>query len=312
MAARDTKGTRKSLSPRQEGTVAALGFFDGVHRGHRAILHKAVELGDVQGRDCIAVTFENQPRSFLKRQKPELIVPFARRCALLEQAGMKQVVALKFDRAMAQTSPEEFAAMLRDKYQVKTVVCGENYRFGKKAEGTPDTLRELGFDTHVVPPVIYSRRVVSSTWIRECIREGKMPMVHSLLGKPFQMEGTVEHGFQTGRTLGFPTINLTPPKQIVLPRRGVYVTLVTLEKGIYRAVTNVGTRPTFTDEDNVSIESYLLDYSGELLYDKLVQVRFMRYLRPEMRFENGDALREQIEKDVQAAKHWNWRRSVRL
>lgn len=303
MAAKDTKGTRTPQSPDVgEDRVAALGFFDGVHRGHRAILNTAAKLAREQGMESIAVTFENQPRSYLRHQKPELIVPFARRCALLEQAGMKQVVALKFDRKMAETSPEEFAAMLREQYRVKAVVCGENYRFGKKAAGTPETLRELGFDTHVVPPVIHGRKIISSTRIRECIREGRMANACGLLGKPFQMEGTVTHGFQTGRKLGYPTVNLTPDPQIVLPMRGVYVTTVVLGRGMYRAVTNVGSRPTFTDADTVSVESYLLDYSGDL-YDKTVQVRFLKYLRPEKRFESADALREQIERDVQLARN---------
>lgn len=285
------------------GRVAALGFFDGVHRGHQAILQKAAGLAAEKGLESAAVTFENHPRGYVLGRAPELIVPFSRRYALLQQAGAQLVVALTFDQQMAETAPEEFAAMLRERYRVETVVCGENYRFGSRAAGTPELLRQLGFETHVVPPVLYGQKPVSSTWIRECVREGKVGLARRLLGRPFQLEGPVSHGFQVGRKLGFPTVNVMPEAGMLLPRRGVYVTEVALEQGVWRAVTNVGSRPTFTDADIVSVESYLLDFSGDL-YDKAVQVRFLKYLRPEKSFANGDALREQISRDVQSALAW--------
>ncbi len=285
------------------GRVVALGFFDGVHRGHRAILQKAAALAAEKGLECAAVTFETHPRAYVLGRAPDLIVPFARRYALLQQAGAALVVALPFDRQMAETTPEEFAAMLRERYRAQAVVCGENYRFGCRAAGTPEDLRRFGLETYVVPPVLYRKRPVSSTWIRECVREGKVGLARRLLGRPFQLEGGVTHGFQVGRKLGFPTVNVAVEPGLLLPARGVYVTETVLPEGVFRAVTNVGSRPTFTDADIVSVESYLLDFSGDL-YGREVQVRFLKYLRPERPFENAQALSEQIARDVQAALDW--------
>ena len=271
------------------GRVVALGFFDGVHRGHRALLQKAAALAADKGLECAAVTFETHPRAYVLGRAPDLIVPFARRYALLQQAGAALVVALPFDRQMAETTPEEFAALLRERYRAQAVVCGENYRFGCRAAGTPEDLRRFGLETYVVPPELYGGRPVSSTWIRECVREGKVGLARRLLGRPFQLEGGVTHGFQVGRKLGFPTVNVAV--ETALP------------EGVFRAVTNVGSRPTFTDADIVSVESYLLDFSGDL-YGREVQVRFLKYLRPERPFENAQALSEQIARDVQAALDW--------
>ena len=193
--------------------------------------------------------------------------------------------------------------MLRERYRAQAVVCGENYRFGFRAAGTPEDLRRFGLETYVVPPVLYRKRPVSSTWIRECVREGKVGLARRLLGRPFQLEGGVTHGFQVGRKLGFPTVNVAVEPGLLLPARGVYVTETVLPEGVFRAVTNVGSRPTFTDADIVSVESYLLDFSGDL-YGREVQVRFLKYLRPERPFENAQALSEQIARDVQAALDW--------
>ena len=142
--------------------------------------------------------------------------------------------------------------------------------------------------------------MVSSTYIRECVREGKVGLAGRLLGDPFTLEGSIIGGFQVGRTLGYPTGNLRVDPGILLPRRGVYITEVAVGEGSFRAVTNVGTRPTFTDADIVSVESYLLDFHGDL-YGKQAQVRFLKYLRPEREFSDRDALRAQIAKDIELA-----------
>ena len=193
--------------------------------------------------------------------------------------------------------------MLRERYRAQAVVCGENYRFGCRAAGTPEDLRRFGLETYVEPPVLYGGRPVSSTWIRECVREGKVGLARRLLGRPFQLEGGVAHGFQVGRKLGFPTVNLAVEPGLLLPARGVYVTEAALPEGVFRAVTNVGSRPTFTQADIVSVESYLLGFSGDL-YGREVQVRFLKYLRPERSFESAQALSQQIARDARAALDW--------
>ncbi len=280
--------------------VIALGFFDGVHRGHQAILQKACALAAQKDMETAAVTFESHPRAYVRGRAPDMINTFERRCALLQEQGAQLVIALPFDRKMAETSPEAFAELLRDQYRAAVVVCGDNFRFGRNAAGTPDHLRAFGLETHVVPPVVHTGRVVSSTYIRESVRDGRVGRARQLLGRPFFQEGPIVGGFQVGRTLGYPTINIRVENGILMPHRGVYVTQVVVDGQKFRAVTNVGTRPTFTDADIVSVESHLLNFSGNI-YGHEARVEFLKYLRPERGFADGDALRAQIAKDIRQA-----------
>lgn len=284
----------------EQQRVIALGFFDGVHRGHQAILRAAADLAAEKGMQSAAVTFESHPRAYVRGRAPDMISTFERRCALLREAGASLVIALPFDRRMAETLPEEFAALLKERYRCAAVVCGENFRFGKNAAGKPEDLSRFGLETYTVPPVTYGGRVISSTYIRECVRQGKAGLARRLLGRPFTLEGPIVGGFQVGRTLGYPTVNLCVREGILLPRRGVYVTEAAVDGTSWKAVTNVGTRPTFTDADIVSVESHLLDFSGDL-YGEALQVRFLKFLRPERSFADGGALREQIAEDIRQA-----------
>ena len=284
----------------EQKRVIALGFFDGVHRGHRAILQKAVDLAREKGMQTAAVTFESHPRAFVRGRAPDMINTFQRRCALLQEAGAQLVIALPFDRKMAETSPQAFAEMLRDQYRAAVVVCGDNFRFGRNAAGKPADLEAFGLETHVVPPVVFSGRVVSSTFIRESVRDGSVGRAKQLLGRPFFLEGPIVGGFQVGRTLGYPTINIRVDNGILMPHKGVYVSRVTVDGQSFKAVTNVGTRPTFTDADIVSVESHLLDFSGDI-YGHEAAVEFLKFLRPERSFRDGDALRAQIARDIRQA-----------
>ncbi len=284
----------------EQKRVIALGFFDGVHRGHRAILKKASDLAREKGMQTAAVTFESHPRAFVRGRAPDMINTFERRCALLQEAGAQLVIALPFDQKMAETSPQAFAEMLRDQYRGAVVVCGDNFRFGRNAAGKPADLEAFGLETHVVPPVVYGSRVVSSTYIRESVRDGRVGRAKQLLGRPFFLEGPIVGGFQVGRTLGYPTINIRVENGILMPHRGVYVSRVTVDGQSFQAVTNVGTRPTFTDADIVSVESHLLNFSGDI-YGHEARVDFLKYLRPERGFSDGEALRQQITRDIQQA-----------
>lgn len=281
--------------------IIALGFFDGVHRGHQAILHTAARLAQEREMEAAAVTFERHPRAYVLGRAPDMINTFSRRCALLKECGAALVIALPFDQRMAETPPEDFAALLRERYRCAGVVCGENFRFGRNAAGTPAKLAQWGLDTHVVSPVTWQGGPVSSTRIRNCVREGDVEQAAALLGRPFFLEGPIVGGFQRGRTMGYPTVNLRLEEDILLPRRGVYATAVTVEGKTFSAVTNVGTRPTFSDADIVSVESYLLDFSGDL-YGEEARVDFLRYLRPERSFPDKAALQAQITQDIQSAR----------
>ncbi len=284
----------------EQKRVVALGFFDGVHRGHQAILRRAVELAAQKNMQAAVVTFENHPRAYVRGRAPDMISTFQRRYDLLQKHGAQLVVALPFDRQMAETTAEDFAQMLKEKYRAAVVVCGTNYRFGRNAAGSPEDLERFGLETHVVPPVQYGNRVVSSTYIRESVRDGKVGLARRLLGRPFSLEGPIVGGFQVGRTLGYPTINTRVEDGLLMPHRGVYVSRVTVDGQHFQAVTNVGTRPTFTDADIISVESHLLNFSGDI-YGHEATVEFLKFLRPERSFADGEALRQQIAKDIRQA-----------
>lgn len=281
--------------------VAALGFFDGVHRGHAAILRRASQLAHERGWGSAAVTFETHPRALVLGVAPPMITTLEQRCALIRAQGIELVAALPFDSETAQTPPEEFAAMLKTRWRIRAVVCGENFRFGRNAVGTPETLHACGLEVNVCPPVEACGGVISSTRIRNYIQQGSLTNANRLLGRPFSLEGRVQGGFQRGRRLGYPTINLMPQDGMLLPARGVYATLAAVEGKTYAAVTNIGTRPTFSDADIVSIESFILDFSGDL-YGREAKIIFLKYLRRERGFETGDALRDQITLDIAQAR----------
>lgn len=281
--------------------VLALGFFDGVHRGHARILRTAAELAEKLGAESGAVTFESHPRALVLGRAPDMISTFTQRCDLIRAQGIAQVFALPFDQEMADTPPEAFARMLKERFGGVAVVCGENFRYGKNAAGTPAGFREQGLEVCVCPPVLAGKAPVSSTRIRECVREGHVHRAQQLLGRPFSMTGQVVRGYQVGHKLGYPTINTQPEPGGLMPHRGVYVSDVSIGDSTYRAVTNVGTRPTFTDADIVSVESHLITFDGDL-YGTWAEVQFLRYLRPERSFESGEALRAQIAADIEEAK----------
>lgn len=289
------------MTVQPENRVVALGFFDGVHRGHCAILRRAAELARERGWGSAAVTFETHPRALVLGVAPDMITTLEQRSALIRAQGIDLVVALPFDEEMAETEPCEFAEMLRTCWRAGAVVCGDSFRFGRDARGTPETMRACGMEVFVCPPVTLGGAVISSTLIRRCVAEGALGRARQLLGRPFSLEGTVRSGYQRGRRLGYPTVNLMPEDGMLLPKRGVYAALAETGGRTYCAVTNVGTRPTFSDADIVSIESYLLDYAGDL-YGQTVKVSFLKYLRAERSFGSGDELRAQIGRDIAQAR----------
>lgn len=284
--------------------AAALGFFDGVHRGHAAILEETVRLARQLGLTAAAVSFSEHPRALTQGQAPPLLTTQKERRRLIGQSGIEDVFLLPFDRALCTMEPERFVReILLQRLGCRALVCGSNYRFGHCARGTPELLRDmgrlLGFSVRVVPPVMCLGQPVSSTRVRACVENGEMEQAAQLLGRSFSVSGTVVHGVRVGRTLGFPTVNLAPEPGLVLPRRGVYAALVRIDGERLRAVTNVGVRPTFGG-GSVSIESHLLGFDREV-YDRTAEVEFLRFLRPERAFASAQQLKEQIARDVQQA-----------
>ena len=283
-------------------TIYALGFFDGVHIGHAALLHSCRELARNHGCRAGTVTFDLHPEALLVGTAPGLICTAADRERLLRGSFfMEQVIVLPFDEKMRSMPWEEFLAMLCREYGAAGFVCGEDFRFGHRGQGNAALLeqwcREKSLPFTRVPEQILDGIRVSSTYIRRQIREGDMATAVRFLGHPYVLTGTVVAGKQLGRRLGMPTANLHLEQGLVMPRFGVYACRVCLEGKCYAAVTNVGTRPTVSGT-GVTVEPWILDYSGDL-YGREITLEFFRFLRPEEKFSTLEALRAQILRDAE-------------
>ena len=268
----------------------AIGTFDGVHRGHRAV---------IEGADTV-LTFDPHPLEVLHpAATPKLIMPFGVKRDVIEGLGVEELVVIPFDEDFAQRSAEDFVEhVLLEKLDAKQVSVGENFRFGAKAKGDPAMLEARSeFQTRVVPLVEVDGETVSSTRIRALVAAGEMEAARRCLGAPFMVEGEVVTGDQRGRELGFPTANIVPDDRLAIPGHGVYAAFA---DGVPAAV-NVGVRPTFESGRGVLIETYLIDREEDL-YGKILRVAFVERLRGERNYPRVEELVEQMHKDVEDAK----------
>ena len=274
--------------------IYALGFFDGVHLGHQALLDavKSLALPGMRG----VVTFLDHPDTLVLGQTPGLINTPEDRELLLKHYGMDRIVALPFDEKTRSTPWRAFLEDLRQNYGAAGFVCGEDFRFGAKGAGNAALLaqvcREAGLPFAVVPEQTVDGCRVSSTRIRELLAEGKMEQADVCMGHPYILTGTVVHGHQLGRTLGIPTANLAFPKGLATPKFGVYGCTTYIDGKTYLAVTNLGTRPT-VEGRHITVEPWILDYEGDL-YGRTVTLEFHCFLRPERKFSSLEELKTTI------------------
>jgi riboflavin kinase / FMN adenylyltransferase len=268
----------------------AIGTFDGVHLGHRAV---------IEGADTV-LTFDPHPLEVLHPAAlPKLIMPFEVKRDVIEGLGVQELVVIPFDEDFAHRSAEDFIEhVLLEKLEAKRVSVGENFRFGAKAKGDPAMLEARPeFKTRVIPLVEVDGETVSSTRVRALVAAGEVEAASRCLGAPFMVEGTVARGDQRGRELGFPTANIVPDDRLAIPGHGVYAAFA---NGIPAAV-NVGIRPTFESGRGVLIETYLIDHEEDL-YEKTLRVAFVERLRGEKRYPNVEQLVEQMHRDVDDAR----------
>lgn len=296
-----------NMPGRPAGCVVTIGNFDGVHRGHQALLRLASELADRESIPAVAVTFEPPPARLIAPDKaPQPIMQLDQRCRTLLDAGADEVVILETDRSLLQMSPERFVhEVLMARFRPRHVVEGRNFFFGHKRSGDVETLaafgRELGFEVHVVPPVMVdlteeSGVTVSSSLTRRLIAEGRVADAFACLGRPHTMIGAVITGQGQGRYLRFPTANLDCGLQLT-PADGVYAGRAEWDGRRGLAAVSVGCRPTFGEQPR-AIEVHLLDPPGDL-YGRTMAVEFHRFLRPQQRFDSREELTRQIAEDVQ-------------
>ena len=290
-----------------EATVIALGFFDGVHLGHGALLRKTAERARELGVTPADFTFDRSPKEFVTGVPVPLLTSAAERAEIIrEYYGIGTVFVEPFDRAMMTMPWEDFITeLLVKKYRAVHLVAGHDFRFGYKNQGDPEKLcekcRALGLGCDIIPKVELDGVTVSSTYIRSLIEAGEVERAARFLGHPHRMSGTVRHGEGIGRKRLFPTANLVPDAHIIVPKRGVYATRAHLPDGTeYVGVTNVGVRPTVSEANRVTVETYLVDFDGDL-YGQELRLDFCAYLRPEKKFSSARELHDQIAENIREA-----------
>lgn len=289
-------------------TVIALGFFDGVHLGHQALMARAVERGREHGLEPAVFTFDRSPREFVTgKPVPLLTSPEERRRLVEESFPIRRVIVAKFDRAMMTMPWMDFLRVLAGRYNAGWLVAGHDFRFGHRNEGDAALLArgaaELGMGWDIIPAVAVDGVAVSSTRIRSLLEEGRAEEAGRLLGRPFSIAGTIAHGKGLGSRIGRPTLNLLPGGDQLIPARGVYVAAAELAGRRFPAVTNVGVRPTVDRDGGVTVESHLLEAEGDF-YGESCRVFLLKRLRPEEEFPSLRALQAQIAGDVEAAREY--------
>lgn len=287
----------KRLNP----CVLVLGMFDGVHRGHQALLMRGDELAQEMVYPLAVCTFMPHPLHVLvPEREPVMLTTLPEKAAVMQSFGVDGLCVTTFTKERAEQSPEDFMAEMVETYAPVVVVCGYNFTFGAGGRGNGQMLKEYGkkhgFRTVIVPEVVIDGAAVSSTRIRALLAKGDIHAVNSLLGRGYSISGRVEEGKQLGRTMGFPTANIVVPKKKALPCFGVYACYLHTSGGIFPAVVNVGRHPTLP-EGSVTVEAHVLDEYLSL-YGRNVRLTFLKYMRPEQKFDSVEALKAQITRDA--------------
>lgn len=289
----------------QRPTVLTLGVFDGLHLGHQLIMRTVVERAKAVGAAPTVITFDPHPRAVLHpASAPPLLQTFDQKIEAFGVLGIEQTIVIRFTKEFSTIRAADFLRdVVTDRLHAKEVYLGKGFAFGYEREGNIELLKrlgsEFGFVAGEVPEVTLRDGRVSSSKIRQLLAAGQVNLARRMLGRPYGVEGRVERGSERGHELGFPTANLHPHNRVI-PRHGVYVTGTLIEGTWRRSVTNVGVRPTFGAEAEPSVETYVMNYDGDL-YGDVVRVRFLYRLRDERKFRSIEELRAQIKRDVERA-----------
>jgi riboflavin kinase/FMN adenylyltransferase len=289
-------------------TVLTLGVFDGLHLGHQLIIKTVVDRARSIGAVPTVITFEPHPRAVLHPESaPPLLQTLDQKIEAMGVLGIEQTIVIHFDQAFAQIRAEDFLRdIIASRLHAQEVYLGRGFSFGHNREGNIDLLRrvsqELKFVADEVPEVRLRGKRIGSTVVRQLLLDGRVNLARRMLGRPYGVEGPVARGDARGVGLGFPTANVQPHNRVI-PRRGVYVTATLIGAQWRRSVTNIGVRPTFGDALEPSVETHVIDWSGDL-YGDVLRVRFLHRLRDEKKFGSIDELKAQIERDVARAERY--------
>ena len=296
-------------------TVLTLGVFDGLHLGHQLIMKTVIDRARAVGAIPTVITFEPHPRAVLHPESaPPLLQTLDQKIEAMGVLGIEQTIVIHFDQVFSQIPAEEFLRdVVVDRLHAKEVYLGRGFFFGHNREGNIELLRkvsqQLGFVADEVPEVRLRGERIGSTVIRQLLLDGRVNLARRMLGRPYGVEGPVARGDARGVSLGFPTANVQPHNRVI-PRRGVYVTATLIEGQWRRSATNIGVRPTFGDALAPSVETHVIDWSGDL-YGDVLRVRFLHRLRDEKKFASVHELKSQIARDVGQAEHYFERSGVK-
>jgi riboflavin kinase / FMN adenylyltransferase len=286
----------------------AIGYFDGVHLGHQAVIRQARRMAQERGIQTAVMTFHPHPREVLgQAEMSRYLTPLPEKLEQFAQLGVDRTYVMRFDRDFAGLSKETFVEEVLIPLRVQAVAVGFNFRFGHRAQGCAEDLAVLAnnrFAAEVVMPVVDGGVTVSSTRLRRALAEGEMELVCRILGRPYTVKGTVVHGDHRGRTIGFPTANVRPDEPYLIPKNGVYVVQVRRDGRVDAGIMNIGIRPTFDDPvPRHTLEVHLFDVDEDL-YGQTLEVAFLHFLREEKRFDSVDSLIQQIRTDAAQARKW--------
>ncbi len=288
---------------KKQGTAVGLGYFDGIHRGHQAVLNKALEKAKKENLVPVIMLFDIHPRKLISGKVPPMLTSEARKREILKEMGFN-VVDFNFREAMDYSPNEFIEKILVDKLNAKVVTCGYDYHYGKGGKGNAaslhDELKARGIESFSIDPILLAGEVISSTRIRQLIMNGEIEKANTMLGKDFTYDFIVKKGDGLGHNLGFPTINQYFPQDFIVPKYGVYLSRTKVGSRYYPSVTNVGIRPT-VNKDSMRSETCILDFSGDL-YGQKIEVSLLKYLRGEIKFSGLGQLKNQIAEDIKHAR----------
>lgn len=288
----------------EEPTVMTFGKFDGIHRGHKMLLDTLLEKKQDMYK-AVVFTFDIPPRKEVSGDGGEVLTTNEEKLHIFENMGIDYVVECPFTPEIRNMEAVDFIRMMVNKLHVKYMVVGTDFHFGHNRAGDYKLLmeyaEEFGYEVQVVEKMKDGDRDISSTYVREEIKAGNIEKANELLGVPYFIQGIVEHGNEIGRTIGFPTINLLPEEEKLLPPFGVYVTKVFIGGEEYCGITNVGRKPTIEGNNPVGVETHVLDFADDV-YDRTVEVEFLHWIRQETKFQSIEELKKQLQQDIRIAK----------
>lgn len=287
-----------------EPTAVTIGKFDGIHRGHE-LLAGMVRNHAVGDMKSLIITFSISPRNaFSEEKKVQTLITSEERAHILENEGTDYLLELPLSEEVMHMLPGNFIEMLCERFHMKYICVGSDFRFGYQGSGDVELLKEFAekfhFELDVVTKIKREEREISSTYIRDEISKGNIRLANELLGYPYFIWGEIVHGNHIGTNMGIPTINMIPPNDKLLPPNGVYITEVEIEHRVFHGITNVGVKPTIKDDNSINVETHILDFQGNL-YEKIARVSFLEFLRKEKKFDSLTELMKQIRKDTQDA-----------